>query len=307
MVALSGFARAATTETLRVEATTPKSEYRIGDQIEYTVTVEWQAPVELVRVEPSMALGVFEILQSPEVSRKRIGRGWQRETTRYLLSTFETGEYVIPEFTIIYRDTDGSEKRVPTPPVKIVVQSVAPVRPDDTGIREAKPPVLPPYRLSAWQWAAIGAAVFFAGLVAAALIVRALRKRRGEAAPAVPPRPIEDVAREDLARIAQSDLLERGLIKEYFDAVSDVIRQYLGRRYGFIGIATTTSELIEALREPLSNDGRLALVSEFSEEADLAKFAKWRPDRAVCEHFLQTAYRVIEETTPKAEPAKTES
>lgn len=304
-----GASRAATTETvgvevaapqnLRIEATAAKTEYRIGDQIEYDIKVEWKSPIELVRVEPSAALGVFEIVRPPDVKQKKIGRGWRQEQTRYILSTFETGEFTIPEFTIIYRDADGNEQRIPTPQTKITVQSVAPVRPDETGIRDAKPPVVPPFRLSPRQKMIIAAAAFLLLVAAVVLVVRAMRKRRAQPAPAIPPRPIEVVAREQLARIAQSDLLARGLIKEYFDQVSDIIRAYLGYRYGFEGIVTTTSELLNELHERLHDDGHIGLVAEFSEEADLAKFAKWRPDRQVCDRFLETAYRLIDETTPR--------
>jgi hypothetical protein len=299
LAAASSFA--ATTETIRITAITAKTEYRIGDQIEYAVTVEWKSPVELIRIEPSEALGGFEIVGPPDVKDRKIGGGWRQERTRYILSTFETGDFTIPEFTVVYRDTDGSEQRVPTPPAKITVQSVAPVRPDDTGIRDAKPPLLPPFRLSPTQKMIIVAAALLLAAVVTALIIRARRKRRGQPVPLVPPLPIEEMAREALARVAQSDLLARGLIKEYFDQVSDIIRTYLGQRYGFQGIVTTTSEMIEALRDRLSDSGHLALVAEFSEEADWAKFAKWQPDRGVCDHFLETAYRLVDETTPRPE------
>jgi len=291
--------RPAASDPIRVEATSERTEYRIGDQIEYRITVEWKSPVEYIRVEPSPALGAFEIVRPPDVKQKRIGGGWRQEHTRYTLSTFETGDFTIPEFTVVYRDGAGQEQRLPTPPARIVVQSVAPLRPDDTGIREAKPPVLPPFRLSPQQIVMIVLAAVVAAGVVGALVIRAIRKRRAQPAPIVPPRPIEEVAREALGRVAQSDLLARGLIKEYFDQVSDIIRAYLGQRYGFQGIVTTTSELIEALREPLHDSGHLGLVAEFSEEADLAKFAKWQPERLVCDHFLETAYRLIDETTPR--------
>ena len=294
----TGQALAASTDSIRIEATTAQSTYRIGDRIEYVVAVEWKKPVELVGIEPSVELNVFEILQAPEITEEKTRRGWRRRETRYFLSTFETGEFTIPTFTVVYRDA-GGERRVGTPPVKITVESVAPLREDDEGIRDAKPPVLPPWRMSKEMALALAGAALALTILAGVLIALWIRKRRLEPVPTAPPRPIEDVAREALTRIAQSDLLSQGLIKEYFDQVSDVIREYLGRRYGFEGIATTTSELLEALRGPLSEDGRLKLVAAFSDDADLAKFARWQPDRLVCDRFLDTAHRVIDETTEK--------
>lgn len=287
---------AQSTGTIRIKATTPQTEFRIGDLIDYQVAVEWRAPVELLRVEPSDELNQFEI-REPKETEKRIGGGWRRRLTHIYLSTFETGDFTIPQFFVVYRDAEGNEKRVPTPPVNVRVNSVALQRPDDEGIRDAKPPVLPPARLTTAQIVAIAAGAVAIITLIAFFVIRALRRRIEEVL-AGPVRPIEEVARERLALVAQSDLLERKMIKEYFDQVSDIIREYLGLRYGFQGVATTTSELIEALRGPLSEDGRLDLVAEFSEEADMAKFARWQPDHDICDQFLRTAHRVIDETSP---------
>ena len=294
---LASAIHAATTDTLRIEATTPKNEYRIGDQIEYTITVEWKAPVQLIRIEPSEALGAFEIVRPAEYKDARLRGGWQQERTRYVLSTFETGDFTIPEFTVVYREADGSEQRVPTPPVQIRVLSVSPAQSGETEIRDVKPPAVPPIRWPSKKVIIAAAAALLLAIILVVAAVRAIQKRHRGLAPLLPPRPIEEVAREELARVAQSDLLARGLIKEYFDQISDIIRVYLGRRYGFEGIVTTTTELLDALHDRLSDDGRLGRVAEFSEQADWAKFAKWLPDREICDRFLETAYRVVDETT----------
>jgi len=135
---------AATTDSIRVKAFAAKSEYRIGDRIEFDVVVEWKSPAEPIRVEPDPALGQFGILRSPELKRKRIGLRWRQERTRYFLAAFETGEFTIPGFTVVYRDADDSEKRIATSPVNITVQSVVAQAASNEGIREAKPPVIPP-------------------------------------------------------------------------------------------------------------------------------------------------------------------
>jgi hypothetical protein len=297
-------AAAASTDSIRIVAATGQSQYRIGDRIDYVITVDWKAPVQLLTIEPNAQLGGFEIVQSPEPQQKKLRSGWRREIAHYDLSTFDTGSLAIPSFHVVYRDAAGREQRVPTPPVTVAIKSVLAQQPDAQKLREAKPVVEPPKQLTPWQWFLVGGAALLALVGAWIFLVRVWRKRRRTLRPAAPPRRIEEVAREALARVARGDLLARGMIKEYFDEVSDIIRLYLGQRYGFAGMVTTTSELLQALRSPLSDNGRYGLVEEFSNEADLAKFARWRPDRSVCDHFLQAAYRVIDETTPaaRAEP-----
>jgi len=291
---------AASTNSIRIAAGTPKTDFVIGDRIEYAVTVDWKRPVRFLRIEPSEDLGGFEIPWSPQAKeKKRFWSPWRQHTERYLLTTLQPGTATLPTFHVVYRDGAGQERRLATPPVRVNVRSVL-AQAGGEDVRSPKPTVTLPARFSTLEKLLIAGTLALAALALVALAIRAIRRRRARPKPTGPPRPIEERAREALEQIARGGLLERGLIQDYFDQVSDVIRLYLGRRYGFRGIATTTSELIEALREPLASDGRLQRVEEFSNEADLAKFARWRPDRAVCAHFLQTAYRVIDETTPHA-------
>jgi hypothetical protein len=61
---------------------------------------------------------------------------------------------------------------------------------------------------------------------------------------------------------------------------------------------TTTTELLDALHKRDGAASCLDMVEEFCGQADAAKFAKWQPERDVCTRFLETAYRVVDVTTP---------
>jgi hypothetical protein len=291
------FARAASTDSIRIEAGTDETEHALGDAIPYMLTVQWRQPIEIDGVEPAPEFERHE-LRAPEVGKEvRLRDGWRRKVYRYSFSVYETGPFELPPFTVLYRDAQGELQQQTAPPVTVEIQSVLPDDATTPSLREAKPPVMPPLRVSWLALAIVGAIAAVFAAVALFLLARYLR-RKVEESRQVPPRPIEEIARERLAQVVASGLLEEQRIKDYFDQVSDIIREYLGQRYGFDGITTTTSELLEALREPLDGDGRLDLVARFSDEADMAKFAKWRPTRPVCDRFLQEAYRVIDETTP---------
>jgi hypothetical protein len=54
---------------------------------------------------------------------------------------------------------------------------------------------------------------------------------------------------EALEHIARGDLLARGLTKDYYDAISDVVRRYLGGCKGFDAIEMTSDELLARLRK----------------------------------------------------------
>ncbi len=118
------------------------------------------------------------------------------------------------------------------------------------------------------------------GVVVAALALWFIlwwQRRPKPPIPPPPPRPPWEVALESLHRLRglqPHDDAERG---EHVDQVSDIVRIYLGARFGFDGIESTTSETLRALEKiqpPLLvfDDIRQLLF-----DSDLVKFARWSP------------------------------
>src|SRR5207237_4529758 len=103
------------------------------------------------------------------------------------------------------------------------------------------------------------------GLLAAAvgalvtwLVVRRLRQRV-VVRPGPPPRPAHEVALEKLDRLGAYGFLENADNRPFYFAVSEVIREYLGARFGFDSLELTTDELIAELRR---SAGREVLLGE---------------------------------------------
>ena len=61
--------------------------------------------------------------------------------------------------------------------------------------------------------------------------------------PPPPPRPPWEVAFEELDAVRHAGLVDEGRYAEHFDRVCDAVRKYLGGRYGFDGLETTTDEM----------------------------------------------------------------
>ena len=136
------------------------------------------------------------------------------------------------------------------------------------------------------------------GALIAFLVGRWLRRER-PLPPPPPPRPAWEVALEALARVRDQRLIEQGLTSEVFDEVSLAVREYLGRRFGFDGLETTTRELLAQLAKlgPVA-PGR-DLVEEIElllRRADLVKFANLTPEAAECELALERGERIVRKT-----------
>jgi hypothetical protein len=154
-------------------------------------------------------------------------------------------------------------------------------------------------------WDALRMAVYggLAGLVLAglvALLVRWWRKRPTLLPPAPPPRPAWEVALESLHDIRQSRLVEQGRLDVHLERVSHTLRRYLGARFGFEGLESTSEEILEQLRrQGLPLDVHVD-VRAFLSETDLVKFADVRPTETQCHWALDQAEELVQRTLPKA-------
>jgi len=146
------------------------------------------------------------------------------------------------------------------------------------------------------------------GALGALLISRWLRRPK-KLPPPPPPRPPWDVALEALHDIRHAGLTREGRFAEVFDRVSDVLRRYLGDRYGYDGLESTTREALAALRETTPKIEDLPGIESFMRDADLVKFARLTPSEGECLDLLARAESIVTRTmliNPPPQPAPAE-
>lgn len=143
---------------------------------------------------------------------------------------------------------------------------------------------------------ALGALVALPLGIFLAFLVGWWRRRERVAPPPPPPRPAWDTALAALARLRGLKLLEQGRTREHFAQVSQAVRQYLGERYGFDGLESTTSEMLQNLRHVRPGIDPLPDIVTFLDRADLVKFANLTPEAAECENALDEGERLVRQT-----------
>lgn len=139
-----------------------------------------------------------------------------------------------------------------------------------------------------------GAGVVLAGLLGLAL--RAWLRRPKKPKPAPPPRPAWEVALEALEDIRRARLIESARFGDHFDRVSHVLRRYLGERYGFDALESTTREILDALAQRRVRYEDTVEIRRFLDESDLVKFAKMTPTEAQCHWLWDSAHAVVQST-----------
>ncbi|HEY3498160.1 MAG TPA: hypothetical protein VGK73_25855 [Polyangiaceae bacterium] len=168
------------------------------------------------------------------------------------------------------------------------------------------PKANPPPRPQREEWTAlkqalaIGAGALVLGALVAWLAGKWLKRAR-PVPPPPPPRPPWEVALEELFDVRHAGLVAEGRLAEHFDRVSDTIRKYLGARFGFDGLESTTREALAVLRK-VTPPPPLEAIESFLRQADLVKFAKTAPSAEEGELALVRAENIVRDTLPQTLP-----
>ncbi len=288
-------------EELRPEITytlTPEDGVMTGDLVHVTIVVRLRGEDDDVAI-PRQDLGDLELHAQRHTDRRVDGH---REFTFELdFLTLEPGEFEIAPITLRVVTGDGVIGTVTTDAHTVTVGSLIANEPD------AQPrPATDPVVVMEDDYTLAYVLGFFAAMLLAALMgwlgARWWRRRPKAAPPPPPPRPAADVALEKLRALRKrmQKAVAEGKQAEIVDGASDVLREYLGARYDFNGLESTTDEVIARVRNarlgPISLNEIIALLSD----ADLVKFAKATPDEAQCDRMLEGAERIVRGTVPVA-------
>jgi hypothetical protein len=175
---------------------------------------------------------------------------------------------------------------------------------------QAKPRANPPPRVQREEWTSLKRALMYgaAGIVLGAILayfIRRYLRRPRPAPPPPPPRPPWEVALERLDEVRHAGLLEVQRHSEYFDRVSDAVRSYLGARYDFDGLESTSDEILAALRRARIASPALPydVISSFLGDCDLVKFARATPTPEDCARALAAGETIVRATMPRFGPS----
>ena len=288
-----------------------KTEAHVGDRLMLTVSAVAKAGIA-VMLPAKLDLGKLEILDRDDGDKAGRDLGDGRRSHRFVLgvAAYETGEIDVPPVEVTYLLPSGQVRSVQTEPLTVNVRPL--VSPD-----EAQPepqPDRPPR--SAWvedqrvvralKWGGIGLGGAIVLLTAALFIRRAWRRRAPKAAAAalanVPRRPPDAVAIEKLTALRQKGSFGVDGYRPFYFALTEIVREYLGARYGFDALEMTTTEVLDELARRAAHlvaDG--AEVPRFFGDCDLVKFAKAGSTDAAALAALDAAQAIVLSTAAPLE------
>lgn len=180
--------------------------------------------------------------------------------------------------------------------------------------KEAEPPLPPvsvplPLELIALIAAAL---VLLASIVY--FVVKKLRAPKSDLVlpeiPAEPPKPEHETALMQLAALEREQLDRKGEYKRLYFGVSEIIKTYLGARYGFDAEESTSRELSEKLEAFQLSSATVGSVRELFRMLDVVKFTDQTPSASEPAEIFAKARALVSETKrvpppPQISPAET--
>ena len=290
-----------------VSASIDSTEMRIGDQTDMHIRVTQEANerVEWPVFGETLQDGI-EIIDRTIVDTTTLPDG-RLQLNQYLtLTSFKDSLFVVRPIEIV-----SGEDTFRTEPMALNVLQPFDLEADSTNaITDIKPVERAPiwwWGIIRWVLLALGIALVRTGI--GYLVYWLLNRRKPKEEPVNPEllRPADEVALEKLDAIKIAKIWQKGQVKEYHTDLTDVVREYIGRRFDLHSTEKTSDETLKEIKPILLAKGEGLDANVDGKElyenlrtmlqlADLVKFAKWSTTPDENEKALTTAYEFVNET-----------
>ena len=270
----------------------------IGDQtdLHLRATCEVGEQVQMPLLNDNLIPGI-EIVDRTIIDTTQLKDGRVQYDQYMTLTSFEDSLfYIAPLPFVSSGDTVWSES--------LMLNVVQPFEMDSTDI--AITDIKGIYKAPIWWWGIfrwVLLALAIAGIgVGGYYLISYLRRRYGDmpavVVPTEPLRPADEVALEKLDAIREQKIWQSGQVKEYYTQLTDVVREYIARRFEVSSTEQTSDETLRAMRVLLTDKKELYdNLRKMLTLADLVKFAKWTTTPDENEISLRNAYTFVKETS----------
>ena len=273
-----------------VEVAIDTTNIRIGEQIEYKISVDKQENV----IFPKL---ILDSLKKVEVVEElKIDTTETKYIKKYLLTSFDSGRYVIPRQQVYINTkkffTDSLLIDVATVKVDTLKQKLYEIK----SIKD-QPIVFDDYKSYLWILLTILALIL--------LYYYFVFRNKKEKIAQENLTPPYELAMQRLGELDGKMLWQKDKIKLYYIELTDIIRTYIERELNIPALESTTDELMETIRDfnkiktlDLPKETVLNL-QKLLQEADLVKFAKHKPMSDEIEHHRVDTESIINKLKPK--------
>jgi low affinity Fe/Cu permease len=253
----------------------------IGEQINFSIS----NPISETEVWPTydefLADGIEIIKQGKLDTNENL------ISQNFIITAWDSGSYYIPP--ISFSETSRTEG--------LLLNTQTVILEEGAELKDIKQPMEAPIGWSdIWPW--------LLGIILFTLIVFLLKKyvfNKKEVIKIKKPKviiPADITALQQLTKLDEAQVWQAGNVKKYHSEISEIIRRYTENRFDFIALELATEEIISELKSKVNNE-QLASITILLKRADLAKFAKSKPEETENKESMQLAKHFVAQTKQK--------
>ena len=272
-------------EGVEMKTKVDKSEIYLGDKLQYDIIITFPDSqfIELPGVLGN--LGAFEVKEF-EVSEPKKHKDGKIQSWTFELSTFLSGDYVIPPQLVEVHQAGKEAVKLYTEPVKIKVLTRN--AEDVTDILDIEGPLNQPKDYTLYM--IIGGAVLLLALIIYLVTSRKVKYVY------IPP---DKEALINLQKLEEKSLLESGLYQQHYFELTNIFKTYVSKRFNVDAMESTSQELLNKVHSISEVKGKLDEdLNEFCQLTDLAKYAKRAMDDESNARMNDYVKSFVENTKP---------
>lgn len=296
---LATWAGGASAQSVTVDATIDSLQILIGEQakIKLQVSLDTDKRAIFPVYTDTLVRGV-EIIEVAKPDTQLLNDGRRSLITQeYTITSFDSALYYLPPMEVT---VDNKPYRSKALALKVYSMPVDTLHPDQ--FFGPKTVLQAPFAWEDWYVAIACILLFVPLLLLLIYLVKRIRDnkpiiRKVKVEPKLPP---HQLAMQEIERIKNEKVWQKGLPKEYYTELTDTLRLYIKERFGFNAQEMTSSEIIDKLLE-INDKEAIKDLRDLFETADLVKFAKHNPMMNENDANLVNAIEFINGTKEKEE------
>jgi len=255
----------------------------VGERLKAGFEIEYPDSFKLHRF-PALPQGKFEQI-SIKWTDEKIGSIEHAEVD-LVLFTLDLEELYVPPVGILFTKGKSDSLIVSTGEIRVPVRLVS----GGGKMLPLKSQWTAPGTWTSW----LPAGLVLLALAAAVIIWRKRKGREKEIEPTRPKLPADFVALKELGALDNAGFLDAGEFKRYYTELTEIMRRYLEDRFDIDAMDRTTDEILDIIAAAGECVNRL---EELLRESDLVKFAKFSPGIAAGKRAIESARRIVIDTT----------
>jgi len=292
------FASTANAQEVKASVKLDTNSILVGDHVGLKLNLE--VPENYAFVWPVFADSIahkVEILRQSKIDTTKV-QGFLQVQQTLTLTVFDSGYYVIPPIKFLYGPgKDAINNFVETDPYLLNVFTV----PVDTtqAIKPIKGQLKAPYTFAELlPWILLLLVITGAGIFG-----YYYWKKRKQQVPMFVAKPKliklpHQIALDALDELKKQKLWQLGRVKEYHTNLTDIVREYIEKRFNILAIEMTTFEIITSFKGVKLEKGIKDDLQYILELADLVKFAKANPLPSEHDQSMTLAESFVLRTIP---------